>query len=215
MTRLQKKCFLASAGFHLLLVLIVIVGPGFLSSKTHTEEMAILDCIPANLLDASISGGGNRHAQPPPAPAPQPPTPAPTPIVQKPPEPEPVKEPPKPKVIDPDLPEPKPTKKLPQVSTKPVLRDSAAKTTKPLKETTPVKDNQARQEADARRRLAQMISSTARSLNNNLTSTTVIDTNPGPGVGGEAYANYAQVVRSIYEHAWSPPEDTANDDAIT
>ncbi len=37
----------------------------------------------------------------------------------------------------------------------------------------------------------------------------------GPGGGGEVYASYDQVVRSIYWHAWTPPEETASDDAIT
>ena len=37
---------------------------------------------------------------------------------------------------------------------------------------------------------------------------------PGEGVG-EAYASYASAVRSIYEAAWIPPDDTANDNAIT
>src|SRR5439155_833878 len=44
---------------------------------------------------------------------------------------------------------------------------------------------------------------------------TTIETDYGPGGGGEAYANYDQVVKSIYTHAWLPPDDTANDDAIT
>ena len=34
-----------------------------------------------------------------------------------------------------------------------------------------------------------------------------------PGPGAEAYANYASVVKSIYTQAWTPPEDTASDDA--
>jgi TonB family protein len=37
----------------------------------------------------------------------------------------------------------------------------------------------------------------------------------GPGGGGEVYAPYDQAVRSIYWHAWLPPEDTASDEAVT
>ena len=34
-----------------------------------------------------------------------------------------------------------------------------------------------------------------------------------PGNSSVASANYAQVVKSIYEQAWTPPDDTASDDA--
>ena len=34
-----------------------------------------------------------------------------------------------------------------------------------------------------------------------------------PGTSTESYANYAAAVKSKYESAWIPPEDTANDDA--
>jgi TonB family protein len=34
-----------------------------------------------------------------------------------------------------------------------------------------------------------------------------------PGNSSAAAANYAQVVKSVYEQAWTPPDDTASDDA--
>ena len=34
-----------------------------------------------------------------------------------------------------------------------------------------------------------------------------------PGDSSTAAANYAQVVKSIYEQAWTPPDDTVSDDA--
>jgi len=36
-----------------------------------------------------------------------------------------------------------------------------------------------------------------------------------PGNSSAAYANYASVVKSVYEQAWTPPDDTASDDANT
>src|SRR5437868_14114754 len=74
MNRLQKKCFIASAGMHLLLLLILLIGPAFLSSKNKIEEMPTIDFIPTKLIDAAFSGGGNPNSRPPPAP-PAPPTP--------------------------------------------------------------------------------------------------------------------------------------------
>ena len=69
--------------------------------------------------------------------------------------------------------------------------------------------------AEARRHASDAVGSATRSLRANLSSTTTIQTDYGPGEGGVAYANYAQLVKSIYENAWVPPDVTANDDAIT
>ena len=41
--RLQKKCFIASAGFHLLLAVILLIGPGFLPSKNSQDDLPLLD----------------------------------------------------------------------------------------------------------------------------------------------------------------------------
>ena len=79
MDRLQKKCFLASTGLHLLLLLILLVGPAFVSSRSKPDNLPILDFVSLKTVDALISGGGNPDAKPPPAPLvkPQPLPPAP------------------------------------------------------------------------------------------------------------------------------------------
>src|SRR5579859_3145703 len=72
MNRLQKKCFIASAGVHLFLALLLIFGPAFISTRSKSDDMPILDFVPVKTVDALISGGGNPKAQPPAsAPAPQ------------------------------------------------------------------------------------------------------------------------------------------------
>ena len=38
MNRLQKKCLITTAGFHLLLVVILLVGPGFFNSKSKVNR---------------------------------------------------------------------------------------------------------------------------------------------------------------------------------
>src|SRR5262249_55672353 len=92
MDRLQKKCFIASAGIHLLLALIRIIGPAFISTKNKPDDSPILDFVPVKTVDALISGGGNPNAKPPPpAPTPQPQPPVPPPAPQA--EPEKVREP--------------------------------------------------------------------------------------------------------------------------
>src|ERR1039458_9776183 len=90
MNRLQKKCFIASAGFHLLLGLILLIGPAFLSSNSKTEDVPMVEFVAINTTDANIQGGGSpKGGSPPPAALPTPPTPAP--VVDKTPAPEPPK----------------------------------------------------------------------------------------------------------------------------
>src|SRR4029077_14698800 len=112
MDRLQKKCFIVTAGVHLLLGLILIVGPAFLTSNHPLDDSPILDFVPVVTTDAKVSGGGDAivHSAPP-APLP-PPQPAPTPPAQAQPE----------KVRDPEPPKPlkevKPDPESLDVSTK-------------------------------------------------------------------------------------------------
>jgi TonB family protein len=227
MNRLQKKCFIASAGLHLFLVLILVIGPAFLSSKSKLEEMPTIDFIPTKLIDAAFSGGGNPNSRPPPPAPPTPPTPQtrevappepkpepkPEPVKTR--DPEPIKEPVKPaKPVVESFEVPKtPKHPKPEITTTAVSRNPDSQ--KKPKQTSDA-DARAKKEADDHRKaVASLIASTSQSLRNDLSPATPIDVNPGPGGGGEAYANYAQVVKSAYEHAWLPPDDNANEEAIT
>src|ERR1041385_5195588 len=72
--RLQKKCFIVSAGAHLLLVIIVFLGAAFVSPKSKLEDPGFIDFTAFKLIDGP-SRGGNPAAKPPPvaaAPAPKP-----------------------------------------------------------------------------------------------------------------------------------------------
>ncbi|MFZ0828807.1 MAG: hypothetical protein WAO02_15420, partial [Verrucomicrobiia bacterium] len=80
MNRLQKKCVIVTAGVHLLLLVILIVGPAFFSPRPNADDLQVLDVIPANLIDAPFNSGVANAQPPPPAPAtPPPPAPAVTP----------------------------------------------------------------------------------------------------------------------------------------
>ena len=184
MNRLQKKCVLATAGVHLLLLVILIVGPAFFEPRPK-DDLQVLDVIPANLIDA-LRTSGVRDAQPPP-PAPQPvvtppPTPSPEPMVK----PEPVKPAPAPDKVQPH--------KI-QIDTHPVTRNAPRNTSTP--------DNSA-----ARTRALR---NAIRSLKNNFSSSTTVDM---PGDSSASYANYASAVVSVYKHAWVPPDGMDNDNAV-
>src|SRR5947208_2001040 len=86
MNRLQKKCVIVSAGFHLLLMLILFVGPAFFTSKPDLLDAKLLDMIPANVVDGVLSREGASAAKSQPAarpPAP-PALPEPRPVIKHP-----------------------------------------------------------------------------------------------------------------------------------
>ena len=221
MNRSQKKCLVASVATHALLLTILIFGPAFLVSHDKMTDMPVLDVIPSKLIDEAAFGGGNPKAQPPP-PAPQPalakPEPEPVPPQPQPKPPEPVKQPtPEPvKEIKHseesaeanEKPSLKPLKHKIEISTELVKR----KPNSTSKKTTTSSDAEAQAEKRAKEAARMAFNRAVRSLRDGLSSSTTVDP---PGPGGEAYANYAQVVKSIYEHAWIAPEDATDNDGTT
>jgi len=100
MNRTQKKCIVASACFHGLLLCVAVFGSGFFSGRTE-ETVTLLTFIPADatITDGPTRGGGNPNVTTPPAaaapaaPAPAPPKASAPQVKQR--EPDPVPEPPK------------------------------------------------------------------------------------------------------------------------
>jgi TonB family protein len=206
MNRLQKKCVIATAGLHLLLLVILFVGPAFFSAKPKTDDSQVLDVIPANLVDAAINSGV-KNATPPPMvtppqsqPQPQPTPPAPKPVVQPAPTPQPTiterlekffkSEPEKPATQQTENPP-----HTPKVDLHLVTRTVPQNSSMPTKATP---DN------------SKAIKSALRALRKNLSSATTVD---APGESGAAAMNYRAAVQAIYTQAWTPPDDTASDDA--
>jgi TonB family protein len=232
MNRLQKKCLIATAGLHLLLVLTVVFGAGFMGlfkKERKPEETHILTAIPANLIDKAMESGVAGAQPPPPAP-PQPPQPKPEPPQPGPEPPQPKPEPPQPKPtltetikdffkpeppkpqpddLKADEPEPKPTKpesKKIKVSLDPVVRKTT-KTTKTTDTSEADAQREAQREADRR---ARAFRSTLRSISDNASTATSVDM---PGASSTAYANYDQAVLSIYNSAWTSPEGMSSGEA--
>jgi TonB family protein len=234
MNRLQKKCLIATAGFHLLLVLILVFGSAFFNSHSKPDETQLLDVIPANLIDAAFNSGVKNAQAPAPTPPqppqpvqpPQPPQPQPKPEPVKPPEPEPVKPAPtlmkkvgdffkpEPKKLSPDALEPvekpaKPTPKKKEISLTPVVHNVP----KVKPDTSEADARVAAKEArEAKKRAAAAFANAARAIKDNASSATTVEM---PGTGSVSYANYASVVKSVYERAWRTPDDASNDDANT
>jgi TonB family protein len=199
MSQLQKKCFLASAGFHALLLSLLLVGPAFLMSSDKPEDMPILEFIPDRLIDEPFSGGGNPQVQ---APPPQQQTPPP----QRPPQRQEVRPP-----------APQPAESKPQPTAEPVPKEAPRKyntasdikiSTKPVdrKVSTPA----AKPQPDA----GKVIAASTSRLRTSLSPSTTVETPAIGAGGGPAYANYAQAIKSLYQHAWEPPRESSRDDAM-
>jgi len=219
MNRLQKKCFIASAGVHGLLALILFVGPAFLTSKPKVDDSPILEFIPLMTTDKNVSGGGDAraHSAPPPAPAPQPAATQPKPEPKLPDPPKEIVKPPKPEP-DPVEPAVEPKKKLPNITTKPVSRNAE---TKPDAKTKPTKQDDAAEEkakaeerarATALKQFAQRLDQAGEKIGNGVSGGTDIKLQ-GPGGGGVPYANFLAAVKSVYTRAWIVPEEVHNDEA--
>jgi len=199
MNRLQKKCVIVTAGVHLLLLTILIVGPAFFSPKPKEDDLQVLDVIPANLIDAPFNSGVADATPPPPAPVAPPTPPPPVPVVT-PPEPvTPKMEPPKPVIKETEKALTPPEK--PKEAHKPQINTQLVTRTAP--KASPNANDAAR---------ARAIRNAVRKLKNNLTSATTIDV---PGNSSVAYANYATVVKNIYDQAWTLPATVLGGDEVT
>jgi TonB family protein len=232
MNRLQKKCLIFTVGFHLLLLVVLVVGPGFLKDKSLVDDLPVLTAIPSKAVDAALSSGVKAAEAPvtPPAVAPPvvtPPPPAPAPA----PAPAPQPTPPAPTMVEKikEIFTPKPEPALTPEETKPVTKPVKPKEPhkvvvnltevrriiKPSTSDTSDAEADARAEKKARKHAldaAKAFNEATRAIKENTSSSTAIVM---PGDSSEAYANYGQIVKSIYDSAWRAPETSANDDADT
>ena len=211
MNRLQKKCFIAAAGFHLLLFVILLVGPAFFAPREKADDLTILNYVPANLIDAKMNNnGGKPNVTPPPAP------PTPTPPQPEPQEQKTLLQ----KILEPAT--PKPPEVVPNLekTTVKVSNDTPIKTTKPSMDVdlTPVKRTAkaGKTTSEKNSSTAQLTpsisgSSIASRLRGRLSGSTEVSI---PGPGGAAYANYADAVASIYYQAWILPDEAADDASV-
>lgn len=215
MNRLQKKCFIASASIHGLLAVIVLVGPGFMSSDTKTvDNLPFIDCPPDVVIDRALYGGGNPNAKPPPAAPPAPPAHETAP-------PQETKPAPKPRDPEPVEPVKHPTESLEESTPKkhtvqiPTTLKTRPKNTKETSKSSDETRAQERQAAEQRQRLAGAFATAANSVKQGTASaTSVEDVSRGPGGGGPVYASYLAWIQSVYMNAWVPPDDASVDSGV-
>src|SRR6266540_1088849 len=230
MTRLQKKCFLASAALHGLLVLVILFGAAFLGPPKEKSLPNRINVVPSRLIDALLAGGGGNpnlprtddqvkgnslnpaHSSP----EPLPPPPKPAEIVrarevpQPQARPDPVRtETPKTPTARPaEIPRPNATTKTP-VPTKDTL-DLVPTVRGPNPKDKAKADAQAqeaaRKQAEYCRELAAKLGEVTSGLKAGFEGGTKVVVG---GDGGEAYSNYALLVQTVYDNAWQVLPDLA------
>jgi len=211
MDRWQRRGLAVSLALHALLLAVLVLGPAFRAPDRSLPDLPVIEFVPLRLVDEPDFRGGQREVQPPP-PQPKPPEQAPPePAVRREPPraerwPEPAPEPrpepaPEPRVEPAPQPEPsaRATRRLPEVSTRLVRR--------------PVEGRQSSgsraDEAEVRAR-QEALQQALNRLQELARSSTEVGV---PGPGGEAYANYAQYVKTVYTRAWLVPPDLDVEDA--
>ena len=215
MNRLQKKCFIASAGTHLSLALLLVIGPAFLAPSSKPVDVPVLNFIPYKTVDADAynSGGPSARSVPASTPTPAPPVTLPTPPApqQKP------EDTPKDTVKDTAV--PKSHDDSLEVSKKPLDLRPFKRRRDPDADAKAMADaeakEQARQAEAARRRVLSALNRAESSIDTGTSSSTTVSLVGGDGHGsGVPYANFLAAVKSAYVRALVIP-DSLNDDTAT
>jgi TonB family protein len=213
MTRLQKKCLVASASFHGLMAGVFVATAAFRSEPAITEGR-VLTLIPTRILDRPGVGGEPvpsaakpqpsqpaTRATPPATPPPPHPADLPKPVARTAPK------PPTPSTTA-EKPAPEPTRTKPgiKVDLTPVSRSS-----KPPPKPTESSASAKAAALEASKKRAQEISNVFAALDSTIHSkepNTKVVALGGEG-GGEAFVNYRTAVFNAYYQAWKTPEETA------
>jgi TonB family protein len=191
----------------------LVFGSAFFSPRSKPDDTQLLDVIPANLIDAAFNSGVKGATPPPPTPTVvPPPQPAPpTPTVQPappPPAPKPVVTPP-PTLIDrvEKYFKPEPVKPMPDLT--PVEKPAKSEPHKIEPNLTPTIRTAPNNSVSKPQPNSRAIDKVIANLKKNFSPGTTVDM---PGDSTVAYANYASVVKSVYDRAWTLPDSIANDD---
>jgi periplasmic protein TonB len=220
MSRLHKKCFIASSSLHLLLALILLTCPAFLAPNPKLSDVQPITFFPEILLDATFTNPGGSPGSRPPAPTPTPPPPLvrptpPAPEVRPAPQREPQKEktkevtPPETDVESVEISK-EPAKKRPIVSTVAMKKPSRSK---PASKEPSTADSEESQQRETAKRLLGQFDRTLGNIKSGTGSATKIEEGYGSGASGPSYASYEAWVLTVYDNAWVAPDDATSEDA--
>lgn len=218
MDRLSKKCVLTSGIVHGTLVLLLIVGPAFLTSDSKPDTAAILTFTDVEAIasgspvmgQGTPNGGSAIPTPPEPKPVVEPPKSA-QPVVRNPEprnDPKPVDPPPKPNTDSTD-PADKPRKPVIDL-TRVVRNPNRTSTPKP----NTAADDKARAQAAEAKANARQLANAIDKIRTG--SSSGVDVGPvGVSTGsGPSVAAYSDILRTIYFNSWREPSDATMEDAV-
>lgn len=218
---------MGSAILHGSLCGVLLICSAFLSDKPKVEQDNVITIVDVNgikLTDGASHGGQSANPLPTPPVATAPPqkTAAAAPRDVAPPEPVRVPKPqPKPEVVEKteeptergDFQVKKSQKRHPTVdisTSKMVVKNATKRQNR--RQTTSEQDDQGEAQENAKiKRLAGAFSSAASRIGSSVQSGTTVDV--GEGGGGEAFINYGEFIKAIYDRAWLDPQDVLDDAA--
>jgi TonB family protein len=218
MSRLYQKSVIASSGVHVLLALILVVCPAFLTPKPKVSDVQPITFIPDILIDRPFANPGGSPGSLPPAPKPAPPVVRPSPPLPEV-RPAPPREQPKetPKETTPPKTESdslevgkETTRKKPEFTLTPKVRKSITKSTTKDTSTTDTED---RQQYERNQRLMNQLDRTLGNIKSGTGSATRIEEGYGSGNTGPSYAPYSSWVLTVFDNAWVAPEDASSEDS--
>jgi len=218
MSRLQKKCLIASGTLHALLVLVLVLTSAFLVKEEEQVDQEFVTIIPDILVDNPFQHPAASQ------PAAAAPTPTPTPAPARVPTPQPT--PPQPTVVRRPEPRPEPATprrerveseprvdpvKIEPPKADPIKVDLTKRTVRMNEERNRQIERERQAQAEKQRqqyeqRQERMISG-LKSLESRLSQTTINPSSVDIGTVGISYAGYDSWVRKVYMDSWKPPND--------
>jgi TonB family protein len=231
MDRLQKKCFVASTGFHLLLLVILLVGSAFVASRDKAGDIVsrstlngtrVLDYVAPATVDNALAGARDPHEGPQLATLDTRPTAHSAPVTR----PDLMRQTTPPRQPLKDLPLPTNPGKSPQPTsdrlpkkpsfdftpiTRPSLQSQESAHTRPLDgEQQP---DHGQQVAAWQRDASAALSGALKRLASARSGSAAFEW-PASGAGAAPYSDFYERVKSVYSHAWIVP-DGVNDERAT
>ena len=193
--RLQRKCIIASTGFHLSLLVVLLFGSAFFTSEEPKKKyLEVITIMPDVTTDVPNVTGGTPNVAPPP---PAPPNPVRQPDPPSTPKDEPKTEPVTEKKPEPVKPTPNSFSEKPDKPRKPTIDLTLKKGTQTGKKTTTQTQKQTSNN-DSARDIARAFDAASRTIRENLSSSTKVGI-PGPGNGEFLSAGYENVIQSVYQ----------------
>jgi len=230
MDKIQKKCLVGSAFAHILLVAMVGIFAGFSRKSDDTEtftQITIVDLDKVMVTDGPTRGGGSGMLPP----------------VVNPPQPKPAQQPPQQPRVQPQPPAPTTRNSGVKDNSEQTASQRSRESRSPVSDSDDVsidgklparrnsgiristnlvvrKGSSSKSRGDsgkiASNQIADQLNSAIQNIGAGLTSGGLhINDVPGFGGGGPAMVNYTQLIMNIFDRAWTPPSEIADENLIT